>query len=247
MKTVALARHIILAVALLGFTGCSKPAPDSSSASADTEAGGATQDFVQIDEDTTPEQRRYLEFGRSVVTTLAVRDYAAFYGQLSSHARAQMSLNQFAPAEDEAVFDQNEKRPRANPALPEFLELMGAMEKQFGRPKRPLDLHVHSTEPDILAGKKKEPMDAVEVLFAIGNMPALAPADIRRASLRAQLQVELSEEQLGEIAKARQTTVAELSGDPDFKPYLTVKLVLVEEAGGLRVGYFEFLPPSMLD
>lgn len=245
MNMIPPARTCALAIALLGLAACGKPDPDSSTSSA--KAARETQDFVQIEADTTPEERRYLEVGRGVVTALAARDYAAFHGQLSSHARAQMSLNQFAPAEDDAVFEQNEKRPRLNPALSEFLDLMGAMEKQFGQPKRPLDLHVHSTEPDTLAGKKKEPMDALDILFAIGNMPALASADIRRASLRAQLQVDLSEAQLSEVAKARQTTIAELSGDPDFKPYLNVKLVLVEEAGELRVGYFEFLPPSMLD
>jgi hypothetical protein len=35
--------------------------------------------------------------------------------------------------------------------------------------------------------------------------------------------------------------------DADEWPYLTLKLVLVEEDGKLKIGYFEFLPPSMLD
>ena len=35
--------------------------------------------------------------------------------------------------------------------------------------------------------------------------------------------------------------------DDDFAPYFTVKIVLVEEAGTLKVGYFEFLPPSLMD
>jgi len=38
-----------------------------------------------------------------------------------------------------------------------------------------------------------------------------------------------------------------LQKDPDFQPYFNLKVVLVEEASALRVGYFEFLPPSMLD
>ena len=35
--------------------------------------------------------------------------------------------------------------------------------------------------------------------------------------------------------------------DPGEKPYFNVKFVLVEEAGELKVGYFEFMPPSMFD
>jgi hypothetical protein len=30
-------------------------------------------------------------------------------------------------------------------------------------------------------------------------------------------------------------------------PYLNVKFVLVEDEGQLKLGYFEFMPPSMLD
>jgi len=33
----------------------------------------------------------------------------------------------------------------------------------------------------------------------------------------------------------------------DNAPYMNVKFVLVEEGGQLKVGYFELMPPSMLD
>ena len=33
----------------------------------------------------------------------------------------------------------------------------------------------------------------------------------------------------------------------DLDPYVNLKVVLVEEAGQLKIGYFEFLPPSMMD
>ena len=39
----------------------------------------------------------------------------------------------------------------------------------------------------------------------------------------------------------------ELKNSPDFEPYFNIKVVLVEENGQLKVGYFEFLPPSMMD
>ena len=40
-------------------------------------------------------------------------------------------------------------------------------------------------------------------------------------------------------------SVEELQKDPDSTPYFNFKLVLVVE-GALRVGYIEFMPPSML-
>jgi hypothetical protein len=41
--------------------------------------------------------------------------------------------------------------------------------------------------------------------------------------------------------------VEELTKDENFDPYFNLKLVLVEEDGEFKVGYFEFLPPSMMD
>jgi glycerol-3-phosphate dehydrogenase len=38
-----------------------------------------------------------------------------------------------------------------------------------------------------------------------------------------------------------------LQKDENFDPYLNLKVVLVEEGGQLKVGYFEFLPPSIWD
>ena len=42
-------------------------------------------------------------------------------------------------------------------------------------------------------------------------------------------------------------TVEELKKDENFEPYFNLKVVLVEEAGQLKVGYVEFMPPSMMD
>ncbi len=47
-------------------------------------------------------------------------------------------------------------------------------------------------------------------------------------------------------AQRQGITVEELKKDQDFDPYFNLKVVLVEEAGQLKVGYFEFLLPSMM-
>lgn len=247
MRPTQLTPRVVLAfAALFLLAACGRKSADSS-ADAAPKAGAKQDDWVQT-EDTTPEQRTYLEHARALVQAVAGRDYAAFHAALSSHARARMSLNQFAPEDDDAAFDRNEKSPRRNVDLPAFLELMQRMEVRFGAPAKPLGLHVHSTEPEVLSGAKKEGLDALDVMFAIGNMPKEIPAAVRKASLRARIGVELSAAQLAETAKAYNITVDELKKDADFQPYLTLKLVLVEDTDGqLRVGYFEFLPPSMMD
>jgi len=244
MKTPVLL--LLLATGLALVAGCRPRESTSVPPGPAPETARAPEDFVQT-EDTTPAQRPMLEFGREVMVALAARDYATFYGQLSSHALARMSVNQFDPADDEKVFEANERKPRQNVTAAQFLELMAGMERRYGSPVRPLDLHLHSAEPHILAGQPKEAGDSLDIMFAIGNIPATVPVAARRASLRGRLAVELSPAQLAEAAKAYDTTPAELAKDADFKPYCNVKLVLVEENGRLRIGYFEFLPPSMMD
>jgi len=236
---------VVMAVAL-GLAGCGKRQPATGGSESSPSRAKST-DFVQSDSDTTDVEQHCLDFGRSVMLALAARNYEEFYGQLSSHAKAQMSLNQFAPEEDETKFERNEKMPRRNVALPEFLTLMAMAEKFHGSPQKPLNLHVHTSDPAVLAGTATGGFEAIDVMFAIGNMPKLAPAAIRKASLRGSLGVELSTEQLAEMAKAYETTVDELVKMEDFQPYMNVKLVIVEEGDSLRVGYFELLPPSMMD
>jgi hypothetical protein len=233
---------VVLAALL---TACGK-ATSGGGAAVDS-SPNAREDFVQIDGDTTTAERACLQFGREVFTALAAQNYDAVHGQLSSHATARMSLNQFTPSDDDATFERNEAQPLRNVGLPEFRELMAVMEQNLGRPVEPIDLHVHTSDPAILGGGKREGLDAIDTMFAIGNMPALVPVAQRKASLRGQLRVQLSAEQMAEAAKAWETSVEDLAKDPEFAPYLNLKLVVVEENAQLRGGYFEFLPPSMVD
>lgn len=230
--------------ALWVLPGCGKEDPLESGSSP---SSAQKENWVQT-EDVTPKEHSYLEYGRRVVQVVADRAYADFHAELSSQARARLSLNQFAPEEDEAAFDRNEKQPRLIATLPEFLELMGRVEKRFGLPLKPLDLHVHSSDPAVLSGTRREGLDAMDTMFAIGNMPAQIPAASRKVSLRAKIGVELPSEQLATVAKSYNKSVEELRNEVDFNPYLTLKLVLLTDTdGSLRVGYFEFLPPSMID
>jgi hypothetical protein len=124
---------------------------------------------------------------------------------------------------------------------------MKYVEAARGTPRAPKMLYVFSTDPDVLNRRSKEQFGAVDSMFAIGAMPDSIPADIRRASLRGQIRTQLSPQELEKAANAEGISVEELQKDENFDPYFNLKLVLVEEDGQLKVGYFEFLPPSMMD
>jgi hypothetical protein len=180
------------------------------------------------------------------VVALAQQDYQKAYALLSSHAKARMSLNQFVAPKDEVEAGKVEQSPYTDVSLEQFKELMKKVIDEHGTPISADHLSLYSADPKVL-GRKTEGMDKLDTMFAIGMMPDSVPADIRRASLRGQINTRLPPEKLQEEAKRMEATVEDLQKDADFRPYFTIKIVLVEEDSQLRVGYFEFLPPSMMD
>src|SRR4030095_8383325 len=178
---------------------------------------------------------------------VANQQYAEAYALLSSNAKARMSLNQFTSAAERADFQRNESNPLFNVTAEQFGELMKMVEAAHGTPRAPKMLHVFSTDADVLNRRSKEQFGTVDSMFAIGAMPDSIPGDIRRASLRGQIHTELSPQELEKAAQTEGISVEELKKSDDFDPYFNLKVVLVEEGGQLKVGYFEFLPPSVMD
>src|SRR5262249_41726729 len=197
-----------------------------------------------LDKDVKPDERKYLLAAKPFFIAIANRKYADAYALLSSYARARMSFNQFTPAEDEATYQQYELNPYDKVTAEQFAYLMQYVEAARGTPRAPKMLHVFSTDPDVLNRRSKEQFGAMDAMFAIGAMPEWIPAEIRRASLRGQVHTELSAQELENEAQRHGITVEELKKDADFDPYFNLKVVLVEEGGQLKIGYFEFLPPS---
>jgi hypothetical protein len=200
-----------------------------------------------LDKDAKPDERKYLLAAKPFFVAIADRKYANAYALLSSYARARMSFNQFTPAEEQATFQQYESNPYMNVTAEQFAYLMQYVEAARGAPRAPKMLSVFSTDPDVLNRRSREQFGAMDSMFAIGTMPDWIPADIRRASLRGQIHTELSPQELQRAAQQEGISVEELQKDENFDPYFNLKVVLVEEGGQLKVGYFEFLPPSMLD
>ena len=200
-----------------------------------------------LDKDAKPDERKYLLAAKPFFVAIANRKYADAYALLSSYARARMSFNQFTPAEEQATFQQYESNPYMNVTSEQFAYLMQYVEAARGAPRAPKMLSVFSTDPDVLNRRSREQFGAMDSMFAIGAMPDWIPADIRRASLRGQIHTELSPQEVEKVAKQEGISVEELKKDGDFDPYLNLKVVLVEDGDQLKIGYFEFLPPSIWD
>ena len=237
-------RFAIVAAAIslpLLVTGCGKKGQ------ADEKKSVQKSDDDFLDKDAKPDERKYLLAAKPFVVAIANRKYADAYAQLSRYARARMSFNQFTPAEDDATYQQYEASPYDNVTAEQFAYLMQYVEAARGAPRAPKMLHVFSTDPDVLNQRSKEQFGAMDSMFAIGAMPEWIPGDIRRASLRGQIHTELSPQELQNAAQREGTTVEELKKSADFDPYFNLKVVLVDEGGELKIGYFEFLPPSIWD
>ena len=200
-----------------------------------------------LDKDAKPDERKYLLAAKPFFIAVANRKYADAYALLSSYAIARMSLDQFKPAQQDSDVQQNQSYAFDNVTAEQFAYLMQYVEAAHGAPRAPKMLHVFSTDPDVLNRRSKEQFGAMDSMFAIGAMPDWIPADIRRASLRGQIHTELSPQELEKVAATEGISVEELKKSDDFDPYFNLKVVLVEEGGQLKIGYFEFLPPSMMD
>ena len=222
-------------------TSCGKKGQD-----AQTQTAQKREDDF-LDKDVKPNERKYILAAKPFFIAVAKRKYADAYALLSSHARARMSLDQFKPAEQNSDSQQNESYAFDNVTGEQFAYLMQYVEAAHGAPRAPKMLHVFSTDPDVLNRRSKEQFGAMDSMFAIGAMPDWIPGDIRRASLRGQIHTELSAEELEKVAAREGISVEELKKNADFDPYFNLKVVLVEEGGQLKIGYFEFLPPSIWD
>jgi hypothetical protein len=200
-----------------------------------------------LDKDAKPDERKYLLAAKPFFIAVANRKYADAYALLSSHARARMSLDQFKPSEQDSDSQQSQLYLFDNVTAEQFAYLMQYVEAAHGAPRAPKMLHMFSTNPDVLNRRSKEQFGAMDSMFAIGAMPDWIPADIRRASLRGQIHTDLSPQELQNVAQREGISVEDLKKSGDFDPYFNLKIVLVDEGGQLKIGYFEFLPPSIWD
>ena len=200
-----------------------------------------------LDKDAKPDERKYLLAAKPFFIAVANRKYADAYALLSRYAIARMSMDQFTPAQQDSDAQQNQSYAFDNVTAEQFAYLMQYVEAAHGAPRAVETLHVFSTDADVLNRRSKEQLGAVDSMFAIGAMPEWIPADIRKASLRGQIHTELSPQELQNVAQREGISVEELKKNGGLDPYFNVKVVLVEEGGQLKIGYFEFLPPSIWD
>jgi len=232
------AAAILLPVLL---TGCGKKGQEGEKKTVQK----SEDDF--LDKDAKPDEQKYLLAAKPFFLAVASRKYADAYALLSKYAIARMSLEQFKPSQQDSDSQQNQAYAFDNVTAEQFAYLLQYVEAAHGAPRAPKMLHVFSIDPDVLNRRSKEQFGAMDSMFAIGAMPEWIPADIRRASLRGQISTEVSQQELENVAQREGISVKDLKKSDDFDPYFNLKVVLVDEGGQLKIGYFEFLPPSMLD
>ncbi|MGQ0635298.1 MAG: hypothetical protein ACT4QC_11855 [Planctomycetaceae bacterium] len=206
--------------------------------------------FVAAAADAEPQEKPYIEASRPILTAVVNRDYAGLYGLMSNFALRKVDPFQFMPPLEESPVQQP---PLKNLTQEKFVEWMQKVEQRYGPPLEIDYISVESVDPLVLSGRG----DRFDVMMAIGAMPQDIPVEIRRASIRAQINCQFSDEAVKEIARDLKITEEQVrSGkwpeneygyDSDERPYFKLKFVLIEDEGQLKVGYFEFLPPSMLD
>lgn len=201
------------------------------------------EEIAEETESLTPEEKTIQAAAKPFLDAVAAGDYPAAHAQLSSHAKAQMSLSQFIQPTDEAAHVANQKKAVQNASAQDFQAFAAKVATEYGVPAKVISSDQIELDTDILQGKG----DAIESAFSIGLIPETVPVQIRKGAVRAQLGVKLAPGKLKEIADQEGVAVEELEKSEDFAPYCNLKVVLVEEGGELKVGYFEFTPPSMWD
>jgi hypothetical protein len=196
-------------------------------------------------------EKPYLEASRAILKSLEQRDYSKFYDSFSPLAFQGCDSGQFAPRDDNPTSPATTKKLNGL-TRDEFLQQMAQMESILGIPWRLDSVYVQTIDKEELAGRA----DALTNAFNIGAISSEIPAEIRRASLRAQIKIQLPEEAAQTIAQELKIPIEDVRAGKipendvdhlDEWPYLTFKYVLIEDQGQLKIGYFEFLPPSMLD
>lgn len=241
---------VLIAVSVLALIGCNQKAREklaramSSSSKEKSAARNSGEDsFLQIDEDTSKADIAFMNAGKDFYKAIAAREYAKAYDMLSPYAVSNVSPDQFVD-HDPAGEHKGSEPPRIDKLKKEdFLAKMKDVEKRYGEPRRINSLWVEESDAEILAGKK----DRVSALFAIGAMPESTPANIRKAALRAQIGYKPKPEDVKEVAESLGESTEEVEKDDEGNFYFSLKTVLIEESGALKIGYFEFVPPSMLD
>lgn len=222
--------------------------------SGDGSGGGASaapvDPFVAAIADAEAAEKPYIEGARPVITALVNRDYAGLYDLMSNHALRKVDKAQFlAPMEENPPAEP----PLENLTKEQFVEWMQQVESRYGPPMDIDYISVETVDPEVLAGRG----DAFEVMMSIGGMPASIPVEIRRAAILSRINCQFSDEAIKTIAaelgiSEEQTRSGKWPEntkgyDWDERPYFKIRFVLVEDDKLLKVGYFECVPPSILD
>jgi predicted Zn finger-like uncharacterized protein len=179
-------------------------------------------DIEDIDD---PEDIPLIKAARPFADAISTGNHEAAFAELSPLALANAYRDQFVPPDD----NEKQRTSIAPLTIESFKEQMAESEKVLGKPKKIEHMYVDSRDPEVLSGRG----DAIERMLVMGGTPDGVTASARRACLHVRIDV-------------KHPDFPDESEDGDG-PYLNMRVIVTEEDGELRVGYFELRPPSILD
>ncbi|MEN9360787.1 MAG: hypothetical protein RL095_2322 [Verrucomicrobiota bacterium] len=235
-------------LSLLLFSSCDGPqqAPEVViSTEGEPEAASGEKSWCRKPEN--PADQRWLDAAKPLVEALIANDMAAFYGGLSPHAKARICLSQFDPPENDQEEAERSKVVIQNATQMQFIEMFAKTWKRFGRPLQAVDFDIGTTDPKVLRWEA-DGLDRIECVFNVGAIPESVPKDLRKASVLGHFLYSLPERELPSLAEKYGMTLEELkkriAEDP---PRFKFKMVFLEDAGKISLGYFEFNPMGLMD
>ncbi len=236
---------IVFATTCCILPGCQPAATPGvdDDAESDSSVASSYDEFLEIDEETSPQEIEYLLAAKEFYVAVAEGEFGRAYDLLSQHATQNVHPYQFGISEEAGDRRVTDPGRLEHITKDEFVSQLQKLQARFGPTRDVTSLYVFETEADVLSGKG----DRISVMFAIGMMPNSVPAEIRKAGIRGEIRCHFSPEDLEQAVRETGLSAEELQSDEGIYPYFNLKTVLVAEQGGFKVGYFEFLPPSILD
>lgn len=195
----------------------------------------------------TAEEKAFLLEAKPFFDAIAASDFDQAYDLMSDWGKTDVHPCQFGDS------TKHGKKLSDTPRIPalskeQFVEMFRHLPTTFGAPSHIIEMYVYETDPGILSGKSKDKWDQFDMMFAIGAISKQVPAEARVASVRGMIGCAASESYIQLIREeCDEDYTLERIIEEGLEPYFTLKVVLVKDADALRVGYFEIVPPSMLD
>ncbi len=214
-------RLIYMAVCLVLLSGCPSGQSDI--------AIDPAPEGIRLESGNDVEKTQLLA-AKPFFVAITGRKYDDAFDQLSEWARKEFMPGQIGIIGNESM----DLEDPIELTREKFVQLMRLFEQRSAIPDSVDEMYVETMDEEILAGGG----DAFDRMMSIGSMPDSTPANIRTSAVRGHIGGRLTETDLAELRKEYPDATGDEFHD-NYRPWLILKCVMVEEGAGLKVGYFE--------